>query len=545
MIQTLLVKAIILFILIFVWKKVKKPSEKIATVRKSSIITKTVKRDSEKLLFEYRVVEVDALWFAQKVKSNIKLWNKTKGNKVISKAHGLGQIIDVTQSENNILLITIIFNGEQLLTNTDSFIDGYFKTIFISDKLLTDLVIQNEEIITFPIEDNKPNAVVADKKLADAKIATDKAAADKKLADAKIATDKAAADKKLVDAKIATDKAAADKKLADAKIATDKAAADKKLADAKIAADKAIADKKLADTKIAADKVVADKILADAKITDDYEVSAVDFAKYADKNIEIWSEVEGATVKHSTHGTGKILHIKQRKNYIPLIHLIFNDEGVVMFNSDSFKSGNITTITVSKKIHSLLEIWSQNLQNEEYYKTYYKNDWRYFENILREYNIESLYHFTDSSNIASIKEHGGLYSWWTANEKGIFIPKSGGDDLSKSLDERYNLEDYVRLSFTQNHPMMYVAQKNGCILNPIILKIDPQIIFWKDTIFSDMNATKNNHSHGKEFNDFKRIKFDVVTKQSQFDIPEIDKPYYQAEVMVRKFIPICFILGGL
>ena len=211
MIQILLVKAIILLILIFVWKKAKKPSEKIATVRKSSIITKTVKRDSEKLLFEYRVVEVDALQFAQKVKSNIKIWDKTKGNNVISKTRGLGKIIDVTQSENNILLISIIFNGDELLTNPDSFIDGYFKTIFISNKLLTDLVIQNEEIITFPIEDNKPNTVVADKKLADA--------------------------------------------------------------------------------KIAADKAVADKILADAKITDYYEVSAVDFAKYADKNIEIWSEV--------------------------------------------------------------------------------------------------------------------------------------------------------------------------------------------------------------------------------------------------------------
>ena len=317
MIQIVLVKAIILLILIFVWKKVKKPSEKIATVRKSSIITKTVKSDSEKLLFEYRVVEVDALWFAQKVKSNIKLWNKTKGNKVISKTRGVGHIIDVTQSENNILLITIIFNGEELLTNTDSFIDGYLQTIFISDKLLTDLVIQNEEIITFPIEDNKPNTVVADKKLADVKIA----------------------------------------------------------------ADKAVADKKLADTKIAADKAVADKKLADVKITDDYEVSAVDFAKYADKNIEIWSEIEGATVKHSTYGTGKILHIKQRKNYIPLIHLSFNDEGVVIFNSDSFKSGNITTIKVSKKIHLLLETWSKNppketqeKETEHQYKTQIKQE---------------------------------------------------------------------------------------------------------------------------------------------------------------------------
>lgn len=360
---------------------------------------------------------------------------------------------------------------------------------------------------------------------------------------------KEAADKKLADAKTVANKVLADKKLVDTKIAADKAEVDNKLAVAKIAADKAEADKKLAVAKIAADKK-----LADTKITGDYEVSAVDFAKYADEHIEIWSELEGTNVKHSTYGVGKILHIEQRKNYIPLVHLSFNDESVVIFNSDSFKSGSVTTIKVSKKIHSLLEIWSENFSkqtepeyqsSDDYYKTYYKNDWRDFEKILREYNIETLYHFTDSSNIASIKEHGGLYSWWSADEKGIFIPKSGGDDLSKNLDKRYNLQDYARLSFTKKHPMMYVAKKDGRIPNPIVLKISPEIVFWKGTIFSDRNATANKSLHGKELKDFKRIKFDVVIKQDQFDILEVDKPYYQAEVMVRKFIPISFILEDL
>jgi hypothetical protein len=91
---------------------------------------------------------------------------------------------------------------------------------------------------------------------------------------------------------------------------------------------------------------------------------------------------------------------------------------------------------------------------------------------------------------------------------------------------------------------MYVAKKDGRIPNPIVLKISPEIIFLKDTMFSDRNATANKSLHGKEFNDFKRIKFDVVTEKSQFDVLEVDRrPYYQAEVMVRKFIPIHFIEG--
>lgn len=262
-----------------------------------------------------------------------------------------------------------------------------------------------------------------------------------------------------------------------------KEAADKKLADVKIATEKITADKKIADAKVVADKVAIDKRLVDAKIAAD-KVAADQ--KLADAKIA----AERATV--------------------------------------------------DKKLAD-----AKIAADEDYYKTYYKNDWRDFEKILREYNIKTLYHFTDSSNIASIKEHGGLYSWWSADEKGIFIPKSGGDDLSKNLDKRYNLQNYARLSFTKKHPMMYVAQKDGRIINPIVLKISPEIVFWKETMFSDRNATANKSSHGKEIDDFKRIKFDVVTKQSLFDILEIDKPYYQAEVMVREFIPICFILEGL
>ena len=246
---------------------------------------------------------------------------------------------------------------------------------------------------------------------------------------------------------------------------------------------KEAAEKKLADAKIAAEKIAAEKKLTDAKIA-------------AEK---IAAEKKLADAKIAAE-----------------------------------------KITAEKKL-----VDAKIAADEDYYKTYYKNDWRYFEEILQEYNIKSLYHFTDSSNVASIKEHGGIYSWWSADEKGIFIPKSGGNDFSKNLDKRYNLQDYARLSFTKKHPMMYVAQKDGRITSPIVLKISPEVVFWRETMFSDRNATANKSSHGKEIDDFRRIKFDVVTKQSLFDVLEIDKPYYQAEIMVREFIPICFILEGL
>jgi hypothetical protein len=180
-------------------------------------------------------------------------------------------------------------------------------------------------------------------------------------------------------------------------------------------------------------------------------------------------------------------------------------------------------------------------REEERKRSAWKSDWQNFQTALQQNGINKLYHFTDKSNIASIKQNGGLYSWWYCSQNNITIPKSGADDVSKSLDMRYDLQDYVRLSFTKNHPMMYVAQKQGRISNPVILEISTGVVFLKETRFSNMNATKTGHSQGLTIDDFKRIKFGVVKQTNHFDLQEDEKPYYQAEVMVKTFIPIEYI----
>jgi hypothetical protein len=170
-----------------------------------------------------------------------------------------------------------------------------------------------------------------------------------------------------------------------------------------------------------------------------------------------------------------------------------------------------------------------------------KTNWKDFKGVLESNSINKLYHFTDKSNIDSIKKNGGLYSWSTSDMKKISINRSGGDELSKKLDTRYGLQDYVRLSFTKNHPMMYIARKQGRISNPVILEIDIEVVYWTETRFSNMNATKNGHNEGKNLSDLNRIKFPVVKQKNHFNLDEDDKPYYQAEIMVKKFIPLKYI----
>ena len=154
-----------------------------------------------------------------------------------------------------------------------------------------------------------------------------------------------------------------------------------------------------------------------------------------------------------------------------------------------------------------------------------KADWNSIQAILAQHGIKKLYHFTDRDNLESIIRHGGLYSWHGCAQRGITIPKPGGADLSRQLDLRDGLEDYVRLSFTPHHPMMYAAMQEGRISNPVILEINPEAIGWD----------------GSSLADFEKIHFNAVMAKKHFDLDEEEQPFFQAEVMVKDFLPLQYI----
>ncbi|MCH5306980.1 MAG: DUF4433 domain-containing protein [Prevotella sp.] len=167
-----------------------------------------------------------------------------------------------------------------------------------------------------------------------------------------------------------------------------------------------------------------------------------------------------------------------------------------------------------------------------------KRNWEAFKTLLDKHGIKKLYHFTDRDNLESIIRHGGLYSWGDCEDKGIKIAKPGGGMLSRELDSRDRLQHYVRVSFTTQHPMMYVAMQDGRLSNPVILEIDPEVIYWQDTKFSDMNATRTGASKGSDLKHFEKIHFSAVKARRQFDLSEEEQPYFQAEVLVKNFIPL-------
>ena len=169
-----------------------------------------------------------------------------------------------------------------------------------------------------------------------------------------------------------------------------------------------------------------------------------------------------------------------------------------------------------------------------------KENWSDFKRILDDNGIRYLYHFTDKRNIPSIKRHGGLFSWHYCKKNNITIWSQGGDYDSRELDKKYGLEDYVCLSFCNDHPMAYRLKLSGSDI--VILKIKIDVALLKDTLFSDINAADKLHTHGGELEDLKRVNFNA-TQRNYVRKDDVDFKFHQAEVMVKTFVSKEYIIN--
>lgn len=207
---------------------------------------------------------------------------------------------------------------------------------------------------------------------------------------------------------------------------------------------------------------------------------------------------------------------------------VISDEEIDMANYQASNKGN----TVLKK----QEEKGKYIEEE---KINFKENYEEFRRVLEDNKIDCFYHFTERSNLDNIKKGGGLFSWNFLKKNNI-DSIFGGNELIHQLDRGLGLEDYVRLSFCEKHPMMFVAVNEGRIQDPVILEIDIEVAFLKGTLFSDMNANKTGHKRGGGIEDLKNVKFDVV-KKIYGNLEVLDKAYYQAEILVKTKIPIGYI----
>ena len=71
--------------------------------------------------------------------------------------------------------------------------------------------------------------------------------------------------------------------------------------------------------------------------------------------------------------------------------------------------------------------------------------------------------------------------------------------------------------------MMYVAMNEDRISNPVILEIDPEVIYDENTKYADRNAVRIGAHVGGSLEDFKKIHFQTVKARNHFDF-DVDDP---------------------
>lgn len=126
-------------------------------------------------------------------------------------------------------------------------------------------------------------------------------------------------------------------------------------------------------------------------------------------------------------------------------------------------------------------------------------------------------HYTDSTNIKSIKELG-LLSWFQLVEKGI-IHHPLSDQFSRQIDKSKKLDDYIRLYIPSDRPPPMIWRAVSRSNSITCIKVNEIVISWSETLFSSENANS--------FNAMINNKPDTALRSK-------DK---QAEVLVKSHIP--------
>ena len=220
---------------------------------------------------------------------------------------------------------------------------------------------------------------------------------------------------------------------------------------------------------------------------------------------------------------------------VAIVFIATQEDESVSYNTSKPNPNIINNNQANNKIDPSLRL----LITKNLFPTKKKNS-ESFRQLLASHGIRYFYHFTDERNLDSIRKYGGLLSWKSCNTYGVEIPSPGGDLQSRQLDKKYNLQDYVRLSFCEDHPMAHRHKIAGKRL--VLLKIKTDVALWERTLFSDINATDSNHHVGGSLYDLKRVNF-VAVKKTYVSRDDNDFKHHQAEILVKTVIPKEFIVN--
>jgi len=163
--------------------------------------------------------------------------------------------------------------------------------------------------------------------------------------------------------------------------------------------------------------------------------------------------------------------------------------------------------------------------------------------FLRRFGITCLYHFTDTRNLPSIKARGGLLPW--SQIKGNVVAP-GGNDWSHDADAINGQDNYVHLCFLPEHPMEYVARRDGRILESRFLRIDPSVIHTPGTLFCPDVGNKSGVEMMGLTEAVSEMDFEIIAPAHKWLDPSLFERKKRAskyELLVHGQIPLSLISG--
>ena len=121
--------------------------------------------------------------------------------------------------------------------------------------------------------------------------------------------------------------------------------------------------------------------------------------------------------------------------------------------------------------------------------------------------------------------------------------KYSSSDVSRAIDSSKKLSHYIHLSYERDTPMLYTALAEGRLYDHVIFEITPDLIFLKETKFSNINVASNEAVISSDIFFFLNLPFSSFHNKKYSSLSEQSKKNYQAEVLVKNKIPTTKILN--
>lgn len=203
-------------------------------------------------------------------------------------------------------------------------------------------------------------------------------------------------------------------------------------------------------------------------------------------------ELKKIRFEHISFGTGMFECIKGKYIWINF------DSGCKCFNEVAFKNGLIHPTTETAELFDKITRFANFFKKDEEENAKDKEKLA-LKNFLEERGIKFLYHFTDESNIESIKRWG-LLPVSELQKKNL--------PYKKNDDQRFdNRLDCISLSVSQhNEDLLKAFRFRG--IHPVRLKINAAILYEQienKRFYCDRNAAASSCQCGCRLSDFKNL----------------------------------------